>query len=1113
MPSIDPTLYAGAPLDPQEVAAQDVAGLAQATPVVPDLRPAVPVTAGVTGTELDLQGIAAREAAARPLSTPFEAVHGAISTMATTGVLRYFTDPTFEPETGYNLSDQMKAAPFVFSKEEAAYVADTKSTAEGRYKIERIKQTREAHQAMGDRPALAMTVAMLDPVWFLAGGAALKTADTAVQAAGLARRAVGATLGAAEGAAIGLATQGTRPMSDTEVFLGAVLEAGAGAAFVSRVNRRVATAVPAEDTPAVFSTNRRVAPTTEAPTVLVPKDPDFPAAALRDHADALQAPVPAPSPVFTGITPTQVAGAAVAAGVVATATVDPEKAAELGLIGGAVLATKGHIIPPKHLQSLHGASTAAEVEAATTATVQAQAEGWAKTVGAGIEWNIRKTMHDFSDAGKKVSDTLFDNNADLSKHSVESHKRAVQADLTKHKWVFDDLLQTTLAEQGAGLMRRIFSTAAAGKQAEIEHAVSMEMFRRGQLSQQGLPISHVGVPEHITKMADAADSMHRLAADELIASGVEGAEALKHKTGYFNRRWDSSKVDVMLEKFTAAGLTAKEALNRTIDLVSSSMRSANGWNKELADDVAGATVNRAISKGMFEDSAFNASVGAETAVTLQKLLVQEGLSGARLQRVMDVLVGKMDESGKVGFMKHRVDLDYNASTVVNGETLRVTDLLDTNISGLMDRYIDSASAQIAFAKKGLTKPSDITALRTELITSLKGNPVKQKEAVDLFEASIDHLYGRPSGVDIGTGLRNVAAVNRMITLGASGYWQLSEYATLMAQYGALKSIKYAMQELPGFKGMLEYANSDVRTSQNLKDILTNAADQNLRLRPYLQRFEDGFDTPLSHTLTAKLQQAQQLVPYANGMKYVHGHQARLTANLIIDTINSAVKGDAKAAKALEKYGVDATQLRSMADDVKQHGMAVDKWADGSWASVRPAFMKMLDESVLHQRMGDMPAFAMLNPVGKFIFTYRSFVLTAHNKILSGGLQRDGFAGVGLMLAYQFPLAALAVQAQATVNGKKAMTEKELAAKAIGQMGGIGLASEVWGFASGSKREVGSPGMIPFDRPIKAAQSVASATFGAGSSDTAIKNVVGLLPILAVLPPLKAMQALALEDAP
>lgn len=811
---------------------------------------------------------------------------------------------------------------------------------------------------------------------------------------------------------------------------------------------------------------------------------------------------------------------AVATGAAAGAsTVTPKENSEyimavLGSMTAGAFASKGGKLVPKDAeypeQALHAATTTPpprlvtpEIAQATVdAAIGREATSWTAKVGGAIQWNIHKSLAGMGGAGKRIADLLVDNNSDLSINSVESVKRAVRVDLAQHQHVFEDSLRAAMAEDGFGMWQRIWNAPQAmRREAAIKKEVQLEMFRREQLQRQGRPITFDNVPPRIKAMADELDKAHARALRELKAAGVEGAEQIMERAGWHHRKWDAGKIEDLQSRLVRTGLTEEQAHKKVIGLVATAMRRANGWDFELSKDVASATVNRALRKGMFEDAAFG-GVGADATKVIRDILKESGISGPRLERALDALTGKVDEAGKAPFLKRRIDMDYKSSIAVDGELVSVVDLLDSDLVTNVDRYLDQVSAQVALARKGLRSASDVDTLRQEFLAGLRAGE-DRAQAAQLFDNTMAHLFGRPTGPDMGNFLRNTSAYGRMIALANSGLWQVTEVATAMSKYGALKVIKHGIKELPGFKDLLSAAAKDPRVSRSLKDILEGTSTQNLRLRPFIQKFEDNFEISPSNAMAVRLQQGQQLIPYFNAMKYVHGHQARVVAGIITDNLQQAATGSEKMAAMFEKYGIERPLMDKLKAAVKQHGMQVDAWDDGLWMQVRPAFAKMMDEAVLHQRLGDMPAFALMNPVGKFLFTYRSFTLAAHNKILAGGLARDGLASTSLLLTYQFPLAALAVQAQAGLNGRGELSTEDLASKAVGVMGGVGLGAEVWGVLSGQKQQWGAPGAIPIDRTIKLLGTTSDFVTGNAEGSKVINDSMQMVPILGLIPGAKA----------
>ena len=722
----------------------------------------------------------------------------------------------------------------------------------------------------------------------------------------------------------------------------------------------------------------------------------------------------------------------------------------------------------------------------------------AQQLGEGMQWNMRKTMASFGAEGKKIADLLFDNNSDLSVNSVEAHRAAVRSDLTSLQRGYEDLMRSAVAEDGYGTFKSlIFNKQASQAQAAIERDVQLELMRREQLTRQGRPVGYADVPPRIKAMADQLDNLHSTALKELKAAGVEGADELVSKAGWHHRKWSSGKIDDAIKKFEAHGLNPTQAEEKIKQLVGLSVRRANNMDQELARDIGGAIVNRALRKGYFEDAMLSPTTAGERAA-LRDMLTNEQLPKPRVDRIMKFFEGTTDEAGKAGFMKHRVDLDYRAVThLPDGTAIRITDLIDNRLSTTVDQYLDHVSTQVALARKGLRKPSDIDDLREALMRDIKDEG-KRAEAKDLFDNVLNQFHGRPSGQKVNRHMRMMQQYGRMIALSNSGLWQVTEYATILGKYGLVKTMKNAMKELPVIRDMMGSVHSDKGMARSLRNVLAEHSDNNVRLRPFLNRFEDNFEIGVKDSAMLGLQKANELVPYINMMKYVHGHQAKLASNLILDRLEMASKGHAKARAALAKYGIGSQVMDKLSDQMKAHKWDIDKWDDGVWREVRPAFAKMMDEAVLHGRLGDVPAFAAFDNVGKFMFTYRSFMLNAHNKVLAGGIARDGAAPTTLMLMYQMPLAMLAVQAQAGLQGKT-LKDGDLYEKALGQMGGLGIGAEIAGILSGQRRSFGAPALIPLDKAYQALGSTAQGNYGQAGA-----TMSSAIPLFSLLQPVKGL---------
>lgn len=985
----------------------------------------------------------------REQATAWDSIGAAVTQWTHMRILDRAARPDFEGENreGWSLHEFKQNLPAQLTEDEREYIDGiAKGPESGKYAWEQVQAQRKAKEAIGDNPVVGTATMFLDPLW-LAMPPALRLGQAvrggrAISAAGMAG-VTGAMTAAQEG-----------PVADTEIAAAMVMAAGAGALFYK---------APGSTAPPQSALAAEVAQATEAVAQAVeqPAKPRY----RRTQPEVWQeveVPATAAEPART----------------------------ERVKVRDAVWEE----VPPVLDKKVSQVSPPEEVAAAAVADLEQQSK--VNGFGQRIAWNMHKTMQGFGDVGKRIADVLLDNNGNLGKHSVESHREAIHAEFVRPLNKYYDALRASMAAEGAGAMRRIMNPSEAhAVQRRIEEQVARELNRREQFLRNGMEPPESPAPKHIQELADAAGEFHSKVLAEQKRSGVEGAAEIAGNAGYFHRQWDSASMESVISRMEAAGLAREAAVKQLHNLVGLAIQRANGFDKVVANQLGSAIVDRALRRGRFEDSAFNSAADANTMAQLRDVLKSSNVPPADIERALNVLRVQTDEAGKPGYLKYRLDLDYDTSIRIGDETINVQDLIDSRVGTLMDTYAKSAATSSAFARLGLKKPSDIANMRAELI---ENTPARQrKEAAELFDNIIAHYRGQPAGGEVPEAFRTLSAFTRSVALPYSGLWQLTEYSNAMAKYGVINTVKYAMQELPGFRALLK---PDAETANSLNVVLAEHSVQSMRLRPFVTRHEDGFDMDIGSRAALRMQQLQQYVPYANAMKMVHHHQAKMVGNLVLDVIRKATDGDKGAASMLGRYGIGLHVLEGLKAEVRKHGFQVDKWSDDVWGNTRPAFAKMMDESVLRSRLGDMPAFAAFSPLGKFIFTYRSFTLAAHNKVLAGTVMREGAGAMGLLMMYQVPLATAAVAAQATLRGDSLNTE-ELALRGIGQAGGMGLFSELFRVVSGESNSFGSPGLIAVDRAYKGLKAASNLDLQAGAG-----VAMTVIPVVSANPFIRALEA-------
>lgn len=725
-----------------------------------------------------------------------------------------------------------------------------------------------------------------------------------------------------------------------------------------------------------------------------------------------------------------------------------------------------------------------------------EAAGLAPAFAGKVEWSLSKTMKGYD---PEVAKILLDDPLRQNYDSADSFVRSIRSSFTTYQRVFEDTVREISAARGAGIATRVFNPGKAmkiQKQIDIELRAELDYRARYFKNNEADAPPRPGTDPAISKLADAHQKSYDVAREEMIRSGVEGADLIPDSRGYYQRKWDASTLAKWRNDLQAK-FGIDEAGSRTIivDGFRRSLKKVNpDWSDELAGDVASALVDRTIRKGDFTDTAFRGHMGNEALAEVRDSL-KDAIPEARLQRVMDILTGKVDEANRPAYLKSKLDLDLDHTIKLpDGTEYRIGDMIESNLTNSMERYMDEVAGRAALARKGLSKQSDIANLKAKMVRTMQAAGKDGTEilrAGDMFDNVINMLHGRGVGTDFQIGMRYLQAGAQMMGLGASGIWQVTEYAKIMQKYGLGRTLQY-MRKSANFETDIRKMSPEDLNSLN--HILARNAFQDVRLRPFLEKMEDGHEFPMSNKLMHSLQQAKQLVPYLNAMKFVHHHQANLAGNLITDTLVRAAKGNGKFEAVLKQYGIDLDTplMGQIRRDLATHGSDTAKWSDGTWDYLQTGLDRMMDDAVIRSRRGELPAFAQASDLGKFLFTFRSFILGAHNKTLGGTLNRDGMLGYTALLMYQYPLSIIAVMAHSAVKGKD-LSDKEVLSGAVAQSGSIGLFSEVFAVVSGDKQSFGVPGMIGADRVYNVVSQAASLD-GAGTG-AALLNAIPLLPIV------------------
>lgn len=1110
MATLDPSLYGGTalPIEPTPVPAPATKEAVQVTP------PAFVATDDLLAPDAPSRVASeqARESVSTAPSTAWEGIQAAWYSTDTMRAVRALNDSTDDDNDGPQLTpkdaiEYVNNLPRTPSEDERKHLLSAKTLHGMGVRWQRIEEQRKQQEIASDHMALSFAVYAADPIQVFAGLGAGKVAglanmsrlasmnklrSTARARAAFGLEALAAPVASTAGRTTSIAASAAVPLA-IEAAADADMPRTFGELLIESVASGVGGAMSYRHGMGLVKRDLEY-PHIELNTILAARTPKYRVVQREVEVDEV---IPAHTRYDVVHKGRVVDGVLVEKPVLRPVEV-PEQIVRK-TVQKAVFEEVPEALAPGRIHTEPGEVAGAVDTLIAKDPPKVKPKHWIERFG----WNINKSFGNFGAVGRETGDFLTDA-ADLAQTSVESIKAAK---LTEFRMLEQDALDGILGvmkTRGAGLFTRFTQPRkAAAIQDDVVRQVQREMERQQNLHRVGKPIARDSTDPAIFDIAEKYNLVHKKALEEMKAAGIKGAENLEYSPGYYSRAYSAFNVDRIIKKFAAVGKEGDIALKR---MVAAAIAKANpNMPSQIAYDVGASIINRTIRKGELADTNMLLQAGEGQLKLMRDVLQEEvnlgNLTHGRMERVLDHVRQQTEDAGKAGYLKHRVVMDTEHGEFVGDEWVQVSDLFDHRMETTVHRYLDRVSGQVAFARKGVTSVEGVAKMRERLVQSV---PFHQRQkAAELFDNTVDHLMGRPSGEGMNDAMRLMGAYNRAVVLGMSGIWQVVEAATMMGKYGIGNTLKYTFKEFPVIRSLLEDASKS--NARSLDKILNYHAGQNLRLKPFMYRFEDGFDVPPDAAVQLAAQQMNQLVPYANGMKFIQDWQGKVATNLIMDRLEKAAQGNAKMRGLLAKYGLEPGVVDKIAVQMERHSWDVDKWDDAVWNATGPSLFKMLDEIVLKSRLGDTPAFVQFDKAGKFIFTFRNFVLTAHNKLTVGGTARDGAGATALIMMYQIPLAALAVNTASVLKGDGPLSQEDLSKQTGAQLSVLGLFGEAAKILTGQSTGVGSPGTIVVDRGVRMAGAV---TRGDGAKAASLATQ--LIPVLSAVPVMKGTHKL-IED--
>lgn len=701
--------------------------------------------------------------------------------------------------------------------------------------------------------------------------------------------------------------------------------------------------------------------------------------------------------------------------------------------------------------------------------------------------------------------------ATLTNDNAASFLRRYSNEFDGYMQSYDAMLEDTLKQQGGWsfLSRKLDMDGRYGAaRDDLNKQVAEELLRRNDEWQKyGNVMGNPGVDPRVVKLADESDRIHAAMGTAARDAGVRGFENFTPQPGYFHRSWSES----LVQGIERAHPGAAKAL-----IAQSAFAGIQGIDRDGAEAIATALLQRVKDKAHGTRSDFMGGLGKTDNQFLREALEATNMPQAKIDSIMTKIEQKASDQGTTKYGKHRLTFDMTAQIrMVDGTTYRMSDLIDTDLDRVMENYTSSMAGRSALAKAGVAgDDAELEALKRNYLAAVKDLPLAQQN--DLMQ-QLDGLLGdftgnRPEANTLGQFAQRVKSVADATMLSGSGLWQVAEYTTLAARHGFVETGKAFMKAFPGIRQVLHSAKQNPDLADELSTVLQLDLARDVRVRPWKRQHDVNLaaaDTKFDRILHA----GKQAVPFLNGMKYVQANQARMNANLVLNKLARAAKGDGKALKQVMEYAPDldwpkvkAALLNNVAYTGKNAtAMNWAGWAKADIDSTMNVALRMMDDALLFGRPGQGSSFSR-SALGQVLGQFQSFVALAHNKTLRGSLNTGGAGALAVVLAYQYPATFLMVMANEARKGQLETTDSGLAKVAKGALGYtaglgfIGSAASIVGL-TGGRAGMSVPLTGIMDAPSRALgglNQMYNGEYRAGSADIA-KSATMVLPFLNAMP--------------
>lgn len=481
--------------------------------------------------------------------------------------------------------------------------------------------------------------------------------------------------------------------------------------------------------------------------------------------------------------------------------------------------------------------------------------------------------------------------------------------------------------------------------------------------------------------------------------------------------------------------------------------------------------------------------------TLHDMLTRAGISSDDAAKaVTEIFEQQAQKQSNPKNLRRRMDWDWNFKmTASTGEVLDLGKLTGGSVYHNVENYSRRMAHLNGLAQYGLSEQTLKELLEGYLDKLPRG--VDTGRAKAFMEKIVEDLTGKPTGGQVSQSIRSMQAIADPMLLANSGLFGLVDLATQTMRVGLIRSFPHIYKGLKaaftGMKGMSK------ENAKDLEEIFTGKAMQGSRWKNFITHYSDNFSVDGGiHESAQYYGQSARFMNLSESVK-------RVQIGILMGTYIRAIRG---AADGVENHVNFLRTKMQMPDDLidgirtewAKHGEKIDDWD----AAVRiPMEQKVFHESdnlAFTIQKGEIPAILEHDAVGKVIFPYMSYAFAMNQKVLRRVWNRDGAAGLTILMAAQFPIAMMVA---ASINVRKGEEpDKDLAMGTLRAMTTLGIWNYPMELLMNGVGSNGVTAMTPFSKTYNLVGDIISGDVTPRSikENTVLNSAVFLDPLIAAM---------------